>query len=392
MPGSSAIIFVRDDTSKTGYSYPLMLHNILGTPLLSWLVSSLVASGCGRFFLVCHEQYHNRATPCFPETVALTVPDAQNISDCLHVFLSTADTQEEDLLVVTAPVIYAPDACSPLEGGLPPTSGVFSIDCAVLMSALDEDFQLFSFLQENGHERTDSDGFFAITSGEALAAWQARFAREKLSALIRAGVEIPDLNNCYVEPNVFVGSDTILLPGTVLRGNTIVGRGCRIGPNTLLESSTVSDGAIVSTAQVTDSIVGFRTVIGPYAQVHAGSVLGNDVTIGSFSIVENAIVQDGARLNGLCYLGESDVGRGATLGCGTVTASFDRANTHRTVIDEAAFIGSNTSLIAPVTVGRNAYVAAGTILSEDVPENALAIARARQTGKKDWSSKNKIPH
>ena len=136
--------------------------------------------------------------------------------------------------------------------------------------------------------------------------------------------------------------------------------------------------------------VGYDTHVGPFAYIRPGSSVGNCVRVGDFVEIKNSNVSDGTKISHLTYVGDSDVGKNVNFGCGTVTVNYDRAKKYRTVIEDSAFIGCNTNLIAPVRVGEGAYIAAGSTITDDIPAMALSIARARQQNKKDWASKHKV--
>ena len=363
----------------------MMLQNIMGLPLLSWLTAALAADGCGRFFFICPEKYRETAQACFPQDVALTVADPGDASDPLHVFLSTADDAERDVTVIAAPVVYLPGHTAPGAA-----SGAYSIDRAALMDALDERVSLHELKETGGRPLTAEDGFFRVNDSDDLAAWQPVLRKSVLRRLRLQGVEIWDEANTYVAPDVFVGAGTALLPGTILLRGTVVGKDCVIGPNTYMEHCKIADDTVVKSSQLYDATVGAGTTVGPFAYVRPNSVIGSRCRVGDFVEVKNSVIGDGTKISHLTYVGDSDVGKDVNFGCGTVTVNYDRVEKHRTVIGDGCFIGCNTNLVAPVTLGDGAYTAAGSTITEDVPSNALAIARARQTVKKDWAASHKV--
>lgn len=391
MAGLSAVVFVPDDTAKTGYAKPMMLQKIMGTPLLAWLAASLVEGGVGRFFLVCHERFKREVRGCFPDDVDFECPSAETTSDKLHVFLSTADESEEDIIVVTGPAVLLPYAADESEFfDAPVPSNVTSVSRQALMDALDAKFIVTSFLKDHGVPYTDRDGVYAVTSMQELADWQPVLNRAGLYRLARQGVEIWDYNNTYVDPQVAVGAGTSLLPGTILRGQTSIGKNCTIGPNTYLENARIGDDTTVNASQIYNSSVGYDAHIGPFAYIRPGSAVGNSTRVGDFVEVKNSAIGDGTKISHLTYVGDSDVGKNVNFGCGTVTVNYDRVKKYRTTIESNAFIGCNTNLIAPVTVGEGAYIAAGSTITDDIPAMALAVARSRQSVKKDWASRHKL--
>ena len=390
MAGTSAVIFIPDDTSKTGYARPLMLCRIMGSPLLSWLVSALAARGAGRFFLVCHDRFAEEARACFPAGVELSAASSEDAPDLLHVFLSTADDDEQEAAVVTGPAVFVSTELASQSDVIPAPSCVYHVAREALMDALDEKFSFLDFLRQRGKAYTDREGVYSVRSGEELAAWQPILNLQHLHSLVRAGVEIWDYGNCYVDPTVRVGRGSVLMPGTILRGSTVIGENCVIGPNSLLENVSVGPDSAVNASQLYDAKVGAAAKIGPFAYVRPGSEIGDNVKLGDFVEIKNSRIGSGTKVAHLTYVGDSDVGRNVNFGCGTVTVNYDRAKKHRTAIEDDAFIGCNTNLVAPVRIGAGAYTAAGSTITDDVPPQALAVARARQTIKRDWAAKHKL--
>ena len=369
----------------------MMLQAIMGTPLLSWLTRSLAAGGVGRFFLVCHERFLSEAKRCFPDGCELSCAKLEETADQLHVFLSTADEQEEDVIVVTGPAVIDPFAVDEEAfSGAPVESGVSSVSRQALMDALDDTFIFTDFMKEHGVPYTDRDGVYGVADLQEMTSWQPVLSRAKLYELSKQGVEIWDYNTTYVDPAASVGPGTALLPGTILRGQTSIGKNCTIGPNSYLENARIGDGTKVNASQIYNSSVGYDTHVGPFAYIRPGSTVGNAVRVGDFVEIKNSAIGDGTKISHLTYVGDSDVGKNINFGCGTVTVNYDRSKKYRTVIEDNAFIGCNTNLIAPVRVGEGAYIAAGSTITDDIPAMALSIARARQQNKKDWASKHKL--
>ena len=245
---------------------------------------------------------------------------------------------------------------------------------------------------DNGKLKYDGviSGSQLVADLQEMTSWQPVLSRAKLYELSKQGVEIWDYNTTYVDPAASVGPGTALLPGTILRGQTSIGKNCTIGPNSYLENARVGDGTKVNASQIYNSSVGYDTHVGPFAYVRPGSTVGNAVRVGDFVEIKNSAIGDGTKISHLTYVGDSDVGKNINFGCGTVTVNYDRSKKYRTVIEDNAFIGCNTNLIAPVRVGEGAYIAAGSTITDDIPAMALSIARARQQNKKDWASKHKL--
>ena len=208
--------------------------------------------------------------------------------------------------------------------------------------------------------------------------------REKLA---ENGVLMMDPSAVWVEETVTVGKGTLLLPGTILRGNTVVGENCEIGPNTMLVDCTVGDGSTVNSAQCSESEIGTKCEIGPYTHLRPHSVVQDGSKIGAFVQLKNCNLGKGTKMAHLTYVGDADVGDNCNFGCGTVTCNYDGKKKFRTVIGDNCFLGCNTNLVAPVTLGSGAYTAAGSTVTDDVPDGNLVIARARQTNKDNWKDK-----
>ncbi|PMB02289.1 UDP-N-acetylglucosamine diphosphorylase/glucosamine-1-phosphate N-acetyltransferase [Fischerella thermalis CCMEE 5273] len=215
-----------------------------------------------------------------------------------------------------------------------------------------------------------------------------RIMRQRiLEHLMMEGVTVIDPATTYVDAGVQVGPDTVIEPGTTLRGNTRIGEGCIIGPQADLTDAEVGDFVTVRQSVIQQSRVDHHVMIGPYAYIRPGSHLEEQSKVGCFVDIKKARLGRGSKVSHLGYVGDADVGNGVNIGCGALTVNYDGFNKHRTVIEDGAFIGCNVNLIAPVTIGEGAYVAAGSTVTEDVPAESLAIARQRQTIKPGYARK-----
>ena len=191
----------------------------------------------------------------------------------------------------------------------------------------------------------------------------------------------------YIEKNVVIGQDTIIEQGTKLKGKTVIGEECFIGPSADIADSLIQNKVKIKYSTVMESSIDENSVVGPYAYLRPKSIVGKDVKIGDFVEVKNSTIGDGTKISHLTYVGDGKIGKNVNLGCGVVFVNYDGSNKFLTEIEDDVFVGCNTNLIAPVKVGKNAYVAAGSTITDDVPEGALAIARERQVNKTDWSNK-----
>lgn len=211
----------------------------------------------------------------------------------------------------------------------------------------------------------------------------------KREQLLAAGVLMMDPAAVYVEDEVEVGAGTMLLPGTILRGGTVIGSGCTIGPQTMITGCTVADNCTVNASQCEESTLERDCQIGPYTHIRPHCVVGAGSKIGAFVQLKNCNLGAGTKMAHLTYVGDSDVGDNCNFGCGTVTCNYDGFHKHRTTIGSNVFVGCNTNFVPPVAVGDGAFIAAGTTVTEDVPEDAMAIGRSRQEVKPGWAEENR---
>ena len=219
-----------------------------------------------------------------------------------------------------------------------------------------------------------------------LAQLDAEARARKAAELMAAGVTIFRPETCVIDAAVEVGPDTIIEPFVQLLGGTRIGADCRIQSYSVITSSEIGDGVQVRHGCIiTDSRVAPSAVIGPYSHLRPGSDIGPEAHVGNFVETKKAKLGRGAKANHLTYLGDAVIGERVNVGAGTITCNYDGVHKHTTIIEDGAFIGSDSTLVAPVRVGRNAYVGAAACVTEDVPEDALAIARARQVNKPGWA-------
>ena len=209
-----------------------------------------------------------------------------------------------------------------------------------------------------------------------------------LAGLIENGISIPCTDGIIIEADCKIGNGTTILPNTIIRGKTSIGEGCTIGPSSYIENAEIGSGVKFTTSHIRSAKIMNNADIGPFAHIRPDALIGDNVHLGNFVEVKNSVIDTGTKVSHLTYVGDSDVGKNVNFGCGVVTVNFSGKTKSRTIIKDSAFIGCNTNLIAPVTVGKNSYTAAGSTITEDVPDNTLAIAREKQTNKEGWVKKN----
>lgn len=201
------------------------------------------------------------------------------------------------------------------------------------------------------------------------------------------GVTLIDPASTYIEADVQIGSDTVVLPGSVLKGSTVIGEDCVIGPQADITDSTLGNQIHVKYSVIAEAEVGDGTAIGPFAYLRPGAKLGANVKIGDFVEIKNAKLADDVKVSHLSYIGDAVIGKNVNFGCGAITVNYDGFNKQLTEVEEDAFIGSNVNLIAPVKIGKGAYVVAGSTITHNVDADDLAIARERQVNKSGYAEK-----
>ncbi len=212
-----------------------------------------------------------------------------------------------------------------------------------------------------------------VNDRSQLARAEEILRRRILDAHMRDGVTVRDPVSTHIEASVEIGRDTVILPGTFLRGSTKIGSDCVIGPSTDLLDTVVGDGALVEHSVGRGAEVGPGASVGPYAFLRPGTVLGPEAKVGAYCEVKNTRVGRGSKVPHLSYVGDAEIGEDANLGAGTITANYDGVSKNRTEIGDRAFTGVNTSLIAPVTIGEDVYLGAGSVVNKDIPPGKLAV-------------------
>lgn len=207
---------------------------------------------------------------------------------------------------------------------------------------------------------------------------------------MREGVTIIDPQSTYISSDAIIGMDTIIQPGVMIEGKTTIGDNCTIGPNSHIVNSVIGNGTTIHSSVVLSSEIGDHTGIGPFAHIRPQTEVGNDVKIGNFVEVKKSTVGNGSKISHLSYMGDASIGSNVNIGCGTITVNYDGKNKFVTTIEDDAFVGCNSNLIAPVTIGNKAYVAAGSTITKNVPGEALAIGRARQENKEGYANRLKL--
>lgn len=235
-----------------------------------------------------------------------------------------------------------------------------------------------------GVRGADSDEFRGINDRWQLAEMSDLVRERILRRHAMNGVSVVDPRSTVVGPDVEIGQDTTLYPNTVLEGRTVVGSNSHIGPNSWLKDSRVGDFCRVFMSHLDQADMGEGSRCGPFANLRPGTVLEREVKVGNFVEVKNSLVRAGVSASHLTYIGDAEVGARTNIGAGVITCNYDGHEKHRTVIGADCFVGSNSTLVAPLAIGEGSMVAAGSVVTSDVPDGALAIGRGRQENKEGW--------
>ena len=324
----SALIFTDVEVPDFNPTKPLGTYEICGLPMYDWVRRACLDAGAEEVFVTDR-------------------PDSAEAETWL-----SAQTDKVLLLPAAVPLIT-------------------SAELAYLATHQEE--RLISLTRE--------DDVFYIFNRKTFAEGEEQLRRRVLDKHFQNGVTVRIPETVFIGPDVTVGRDTVIEQGCVLLGQTAIGKGCTVGAYSRLTDTAVGDGVQILHSVLDRAVVGAGTTVGPFAYLRPQSQIGENVRIGDFVEIKNSVIGKGTKVSHLTYVGDSDVGEGVNFGCGTVTANYDGKQKHRTRIGDGAFIGCNTNLIAPVTVGRGALTAAGSTITDAVPDGALAIARERQTNK-----------
>ena len=279
-------------------------------------------------------------------------------------------------------------------------TGTYCFDNQALFSALkkvsNENVQgeyylpdVIEILKEEGEvvtafQSSDFEETLGVNDRVALSQAEQILRKRINETHMRNGVTIIDPVTTFIEADVQIGQDTVINPGSFIKGKSIIGQDCLIGPNTEISNCEIGDGTEVLQSVVHESSIGSFVKIGPFAHVRPQSDIKDSVKIGNFVEIKKTVFGKGSKASHLSYIGDAEVGENVNIGCGSITVNYDGKNKYLTKIEDNVFIGCNSNLVAPVTVGEGAYVAAGSTITQDVPQQALSVARARQVNKEDY--------
>lgn len=447
---AAALILAAGEGTRMKSVLPKVAHEILGVPLVRFVVDAAYAGGCDRVVVVtghgaeavealipgettvrqeeqlgtghavmCAESALAGASGSLvvlsgdsplirPETVARLIDACETTGAAAVVLTAMLDEptgygriirdDAGELLGIVEDKDLAPEQRSVREIN----TGTYCFDAAVLFEHLHRlendnaqgEFYLTDMvrvLRSEGLVVTDvvsaePDETLGVNSrvqlAEAARITQHRINREHMLA----GVTMTDPGLVWIAPTVRLGRDIVLEPMTFLMGDTEVSDGCRIGPETRITDSRVGERSVIDSSVVEGADLGREVRVGPRSYLRPGTVLEPHAAVGACVEVTNSIIGEGSTVPQLSYIGDATLGEGVTIGAGTITCNYDGERTHRTLIGDGAFIGSDTMLVAPVTVGAGAVTGAGSAISNDVPDDALAVERAEQRVVEGWAA------
>lgn len=233
----------------------------------------------------------------------------------------------------------------------------------------------------------DFEETLGVNSRAQLAQVEAILRKRINAKHMDNGVTLIDPNNTYIGADVVIGKDTIIYPGNVLEGTTVIGERCTLYPNSRISNTIIKNDVDIQSSVILDSNIGENTTVGPFAYIRPDSVIGSHVRIGDFVEIKKSVIGNNTKVSHLTYVGDAEVGENCNFGCGTVTVNYDGKNKNKTIIGNNSFIGCNTNLISPVKVEDNTYIAAGSTITDDVKSGELAVARAKQRNIPGWVDK-----
>lgn len=284
-------------------------------------------------------------------------------------------------------------------------AGIYAVERAFLFNALDKikpnnaqgEYYLTDVVEIASKEKglsawTVEDPYEVLGINDRVELAQAdEIMRQRtVTRLMKEGVTIIDPQTAYIHEGVKIGTDTVIYPSVVIEGETIIGKHCVIGLGAFIKDSIIGDEVEIRAHSVMEGArIGDKTTIGPCAHLRPESVIGANCRIGNFVETKKVNIGDGTKASHLTYLGDAEIGSNVNIGCGTITCNYDGLKKHKTIIEDDVFVGSDTQLVAPVRVGRGAYIGSGSTITKDVPEGALSVARARQKDFPGWAERKR---
>jgi bifunctional UDP-N-acetylglucosamine pyrophosphorylase/glucosamine-1-phosphate N-acetyltransferase len=375
-----------------------MLHELSFQPVLRWIVDALELVGIEKFWVAVSESYIPVLQPLFKEGQVRFFHTGQPVA---------ADELEQDLLIIAGASLLTSGTLERLLwhdiqiGGMVSLTGDDGSPARIYYMHADTGRDILS--RDTGE--MDIEDLIELWNGPivpmVMPAGQGGAARltTPLDVLLARqslhaasidfhtdrGVTFLDPSSAHIGPNVLIGADTTILPNCILEGQTVIGPDCEIGPFVTMRNVRCGERCLINSSQIENSIVGDDVFVGPYAHIRPDCMLGDGVRVGAFVQLKNTRVGKNTLIPHLAYIGDADIGADANIASHVVTANFNGVTKNHTMIGDNAFVGCGSILVAPVEIGRGAWTAAGSVITENVPADGLGIARSRQTIKESWA-------
>ncbi len=395
----NCLILAQSENDKMNSKTPLPLIRLCGKALIGYFLETADKIGNGKTIIVSESESlksHIQSRASFAPSFSCGIKELKN-GGTVAVFdgffpLVKSETLLAALTAHTsenraATIIAAKEQAK--------TAGIFLFDQKELLLAADElggDCSAFDIIRHFSSNGKKTGNFYCdyqeserVIDSITLSRIGKILYRRNAERAQNDGAFIIDPDTVYISSDVKIGRDTVIYPNTILEGETEIGEDCKIGPDTEITDSKIGNNSTAQKSVISNSEVGDFVNIGPFAYLRPGSKIGSNIKIGDFVEIKNASIDDGTKVAHLTYVGDASVGKNVNFGCGTVVVNYDGRNKHKTTIGNNVFIGCNTNLVSPVTIGDGAFTAAGSTITDAVPKDALAIARARQTNKENWT-------
>ena len=402
-----AIILAAGKGTRMRSCTPKMLHHILGKPLIQYVPEACKKAGITDITIVVSGgdtaissalgvgyKYATQAQPLGTGHAVQAAAGHINADDDVLILYGDMPLIT-DTLIRELTEYYAANNCAGVEAtGMYIFKGVALLEGLKGMTANYQGELCLTdvpqILRDAGHLvrvfRTNEDmAAFTGVNTQAQLAEAAMYMRNRINLRhMENGVRMLDPATTYIDDTVEIATDVVLYPGCILQGACKIDVGAIIGPYTHMQDASIGRGATVRQSVLDGATIGANTTVGPFAHLRTGVEIGDNCRVGNYVEIKNAIIGDDTKMAHLAYIGDAEIGSRVNYSCGAITANYDGVNKHRTVIGDGAFIGCNANLVAPVEIGKNALVAAGSTITKKLPEYSMGIARAKQETKEDW--------
>jgi len=399
---TTAIVLAAGKGTRMKSAVPKVLHEVCGVPMVEHVRRAVVAAGATRVIVVVSPDTEAPIRECLqasPVEYAIQA-DPQGTGHAAAQALPLLEGQDGDVLVVCGDTpLISPETLRTL------LQVRREADVAVVTATFEpEDPSAYGRVVRQGDdalaiiehadateaqrkELTEVNSAVYVNDRWSLAEAGRIMRLQILERLAREGVTIVDPASTYVEADVTAEPDAMIHPMTVIEGRTTLGAGCQVGPSSWIKDSVIGPRARVFMSHVDQAMIGEGSRCGPFANLRPGTVLETQVKVGNFVEVKNAVLSQQVSVSHLTYIGDASVGPRTNIGAGTITCNYDGFKKSRTTIGADAFVGSNSTLVAPVNIANRAMIAAGSVVTRDVPEGALAVGRGRQENKEEWADR-----